>query len=326
MFNVRQIMMKKNLKIIISIFLLSFTATAHAKGLYVINQGGSINVIDIDSEKMTKEIPAGRDSINLLPDPSGRYMVIGNGEEAGKIWVLDRTTEGIVAKIPVMKGRMAGFPYFVFSKDSAKLLVISRYSAELYIIDAREWKIEKTIPLKLTPEGMDISIDGRHLFIINREPPNLLVFNLETEKVERGINLEGTLSAITKAPDGRRLYITDKGSANTLVIDASTFEVIKRIVVGTEPVDLTISRDGRFLYVSCRFSYSIIVIDTVEMKAAANIPVGIHPWGMALNSDETEAYVANYNENTVSIIDLKKRREIYRLPTGAWPTKVIFVP
>ena len=248
----------------------------------MVSQYGGISVIDLSLEKTVKGIPAGRDSINLLSDPSGRYIVIGNGEEAGKIWVIDRISEKVAAKIPVMKGKTAGFPFFIFSKDGSRLFAAARYSPELYIIGTKEWKVEKTIPLKLSAEGMDISIDGRHLYIINREPQNLLVFNLEAEKVERSTNFEGSFASILASPDGKLLYIADKAESRILVIDASTFEVVKSAIVGTEPVDMAISKDGRFLYVSCRFSYSLVVIDTLEMKAAANIPVGIHPWGCGI--------------------------------------------
>ena len=313
-------------KIIIFSFIILYLSTAYAKTLYVVNQGGAVNIIDLSSERTVKEIPAGRDSINLLLDPSGHYMVVGNGEEEGKIWILDRTTEKIIAKVPVMKGKTAGFPYFVFSKDGARLFAITRYSPELYIIGAGDWRLLKTVPLDLAPEGLDISQDGKFLYIINRKDPNLVIFNIITEKVERTIELGVNPSSIVASPDGKTLYIADKGDSKILILDSSSFKALKKITVGTEPVDMAITKDGRFLYVSCRFSYSLVVIDTLEMRSVANIPVGIFPWGVALNNDGTEAYVANYNENTVSIIDLKKQREVYRLPTGVFPTKVLFVP
>ena len=65
-------------------------------------------------------------------------MVVGNGEEEGKIWILIEQQKKIIAKVPVMKGTTAGFPYFVFSKDGARLFAVTRYSPELYIIGASD--------------------------------------------------------------------------------------------------------------------------------------------------------------------------------------------
>jgi len=273
-----------SIKTIISFIIITLIASsAQAMGLYVVNESGTINIIDTLSETVVKEMPSGNSSINIAADPSNRYIVIGNGEENEKIWVLDIQNEKIAAKIPVMKGKKAGFFFFAFSKDSAKLFVLNRYSTELYIISVHDWRLLKTIPLNLAPEGMAISSDSRFLYIINRRSPALLIFNLDAEKIERSSNMEGAFSSIVSSPDGKILYVADKAASKVFLIDASTLQIIKSSVVGTEPVDMAITKDGRFLYVSCRFSYSLIVIDPLEMKAVANIPVGIHPWGVALN-------------------------------------------
>lgn len=318
-----------NLKTIIFLIIIAVTVPsfAQAKSLYVVNESGTISIIDTLSEMVVKKIPSGNSSINIAADPSNRYIAVGNGEENEKVWVLDIQNERIVAKIPVMKGKRAGFFFFAFSKDSTRLFVLNRYSPDLHIISVNDWRLIKTISLKLTPEGMAISQDGRLLYIINREPSALLIFNLDMEKTEKSIRFEGAaFSSILNSPDGKVLYIADKSGSKILAIDAVTFEQVKNVVVGTEPVDMAITRDGRLLYVTCRFSYSLVVIDTEAGKAISNIPVGTHPWGVTLNNYETEAYVANYNENSVSIINLKEKREVYRLPTGVFPTKVLFVP
>ncbi|MFZ3066096.1 MAG: YncE family protein, partial [Nitrospirota bacterium] len=258
-----------NIKKTIFLIIIAVTAPsfAQAKGLYVVNESGTINFIDTLSEIVVKEIPSGSSSINIAADPSNRYIVIGNGEENEKVWVLDIQNERIVAKIPVMMGKRAGFFFFAFSKDGSRLFVLNRYSSELYVISVDDWRLIKTIPLNLTPEGMAISSDSRFLYIINRAFPALIIFNLDTEKVEKSANMEGAFSSIINSPDGKVLYVADKSASKILVIDAATFEVLKDIVTGTEPVDMAITKDGRFLYASCRFSYSLIVIDPVEMKA-----------------------------------------------------------
>ena len=64
----------------------------------MVNEGGTINIIDTLSESVVKEIHSGSSSVNIAADRSNRYIVIGNGEENEKVWVWISKMKGLQRK------------------------------------------------------------------------------------------------------------------------------------------------------------------------------------------------------------------------------------
>ena len=182
------------------------------------------------------------------------------------------------------------------SKDGNTLFVSNNGSSTVSAIEGAaggtDWKLT-VIPVGKTPEGIDMSLDGKEVWTINEASGDLSIIDVATKKVIQTVNLQTDhANRLRFTPDGKRVIVLDREIGVVVIIDAATRQVVKRLTMtggeGTDKIglgDVTIVPDSSRAYVN---------ITTSQLKQAKRVGA--------------EHYIAE--------IDLKTLALTKRFPTG----------
>jgi YVTN family beta-propeller protein len=213
----------------------------------------------------------------------------------------------------------------VVAGPSGRWVYMTGGSSGISVIDAATALVKDVIPLvvdgvavnagggpTLNPQGLAISMDGRHLFASDNQAGGaVMILDVAAKAVVTSYS-EGPgwmPLGIAVHPDGQRAYFafTDTVSSNGVirVFDAvSMTPTTTSIPVGARPTGVAVSLDGAKVYVSNNLGNSVSVIDADANLLTTTVPVGFAPAGLAVSSDNTRVYVVNNGANTVSVIDV----------------------
>ncbi len=222
----------------------------------------------------------------------------------GKVVVLDRSTNAVIAEIAMPTGLYLG----VLGDK-----VYVPYDSSVRVIDTKTNTVIKTISVPAGATTMTPS--GVKLYLTCRTSDVVAVINTTTD----------TVSSIIPVGDqpfygsvlGTRVYISNnsKEEGSVSVIDSVSDTVIATIPLGMEPVLEAFV--GNKLYISNKLSGTVSVIDTVSNEVSATIPVGVDP-EMLLPLGE-KLYVVNRSSDSVMVIDPVSDTVISEIPVGSGP-------
>jgi protein NirF len=205
-------------------------------------EAGEIWVADLHDPKAPKiqKFKAGKEPYDALISPEGRYYIAGLFGEDGlallDLWNLETGVRRIlpeyakddpkrpVFKMPHLEGRaLIGDTWFLPAVGHHEMLVVDR----------RDWKVVKRIPL-----------DGQPIFVIPRPD-------------ERQIWVNFAL------PDNDKLE----------VIDTRDLSVVKRLTPGKAVLHMEFTPKGEEVWVSVRDEDKVVVYDTETFAEMARLPV-----------------------------------------------------
>jgi len=230
-------------------------ATEEPKTIYLGNaDGGSVNVVDLATNKVTKVInaPSGAKLAicGMQKGPDGMIYLSSMGD--GKIYQLDATAGTITATA-------------VGGGDVTQSIC-----------------------------GIAWSSDGKFAYLSNMFNPNDPTMPGYVAKVEwPSGKLVSKIENVTKAsttgsatpmahqtevtPDGKFMYVTDGLDGAVVKIDLSTDTIVKTIPVGKEPHSIMFSPDGKTAYITVRHEptqdlSSIFIYDVEKDQVIDRIP------------------------------------------------------
>ena len=173
-----------------------------------------------------------------------------------------------------------GTHMMVLARDQQTMWVPNRGSNSVSVIDgvaAGPPKFKVTaipVPGK-TPEGIDLSPDGREVWTATRGDGGVSIVDTASRKVIQSLDLKMTdANRLKFTPEGRVL-IMDGGAGTLVVLDAASRKEIRRIKVA--PGDsgdggIFVMPDGSRAYLGLRDDHSVVVIDlktlTIENRFA----------------------------------------------------------
>jgi YVTN family beta-propeller protein len=169
-----------------------------------------------------------------------------------------------------------GTHMMVLARDQQTMWVPNRGSNSISVIDGVAGgppKFKTTaipVPGK-TPEGLDLSPDGRELWTATRGDGGVSIIDTASRKVTQSFNLKLTdANRLKFTPDGKVL-ILDGGTGTLVVLDAASRKEIKRLKVA--PGDsgdggVFVMPDGSRAYLGLRDDHSVVVVDlrTLEIE------------------------------------------------------------
>jgi len=263
------------------------------------------------------------------------YIGIAFRPGASEVWASETTKNGpdqlMIARLSA-SGQVEASDHLVlpghaipcgiaFSADGGTAYVALSQSDSVAVIDARERKLLRTIPVGMAPFSVAVSETHGRLFVSNRggrrakagdvtapSSGDAIVSNRVT-----GASATGTVSvvdlksgkvtevAVGLAPanvalsaDESLLAVANSNSDSITVIDTRTLakQEVKipaypEGTLGSLPDALVFSRDGKRLYVACGGNNAIAVIsrDVKAWKLEGSIPAGWFPSAIALDQD-----------------------------------------
>ena len=192
---------------------LGIFSSLDGKEIYVPEEGGMVEIIDVDTDKVVRQLRFADIPVGAIAGPDGlMYVGFGTGYMAG----VDPQT-GVVVKPAIHLGGIGAF-WYSFNADGTKMYADVVNS--LAIVDVKNWKVVNrlhTSPYQtysITNPGAFISTlnpDGSRLYVSQFGRANVLVVDTATDKIIKEIPTSGFQTGIEFSPDGSRGYISDMG-------------------------------------------------------------------------------------------------------------------
>ena len=175
-----------------------------------------------------------------------------------------------------------GTHMMVLAKDQQTMWVPNRGSNSISVIEGvaggpPKFKITAIPVPGKTPEGLDLSPDGRELWTATRGDGGVAIIDTATRKVIESFNLKLTdANRLKFTPDGKVL-ILDGGTGTLIILDAASRKEIKRLQVA--PGDsgdggVFVMPDGSRAYLGLRDDHSVVVINLKTLEIENRLAMG----------------------------------------------------
>jgi len=164
----------------------------------------------------------------------------------------------------------------VLAKDQQTMWVPNRGSNSVSVIDGvmggpPKFKVTAIPVPGKTPEGLDLSPDGRELWTATRGDGGVTIIDTATRKVVHSMNLKlSDANRLKFTPDGKVL-IVDGGTGTLVILDGKSRKEIKRLQVATGDSGdggIFVMPDGSRAYVGLRDAHTVAVVNlkTLEIE------------------------------------------------------------
>ncbi|MDT8858106.1 beta-propeller fold lactonase family protein [Paracoccaceae bacterium Fryx2] len=299
--------MRRSLPLLALVALLAGPAAADLA--YVTNQNSSdLSVIDLDlmSEVARLDVPG---------KPAGVSVADGA--------VYTVSTESRILRRHALNGgataelALDGGPIGVaVDAPRGRVFVSDWYNARVWVIGARDLKVQRELVTGSAPAGLAVSPDGRWLVTADRDADQISVFDAETLAPRHRVGVGQRPFGVAFAPDGR-VFTADVGSNSVTVVNPETGQVLGRVATGARPYAVAFAAGRGF--VTNQYADSVTVFDLATLAVQAEIAVGEYPEGIDATEDGTRIVVANWFSNSLTVIDAASLAVIGEIETGDGP-------
>jgi len=264
---------------------------ASKKKVYVTNRtGGTVSVIDTNTNTLRTTITVGNDPTALAVSPTNDMVFVTNrGDDT--MTAIDTKLDIVAATVSVGNSPSGIAIGKLNPVNNAHEIYVSNFndnSVTTIVVDSDGTLYPTPTPLAVGawPQGIAVSPNGMYLWVACSEAGEVWVF--ETANL-------GTVSP-TKIP------------------------------VDNEPRDIVISGNGNFVYVNNFGSGSVVKIDADTLQTVGFYNVNAAPDSLTLSSDGERIYVSNYNDNKITGFDPDTGTTVGTVGVGANPTGLVILP
>ena len=225
--------------------------------LWVSNDdGGSVSIIDTDSNVIEKTIETGKGYHQIAFSPENAYIT---NSETGAVSVIK--LDSLTRQMDIEAGR--GSYGAGYSKVSNEVYIANILQGTVIAIDTRNNKIKNNIPLSRGVETVHISPDGRKAVVLNRhgntahiiDAANGSAVAVKTGEApgEVAFMEEYALVRNTYSPDVTYISMTDTGISNNEIVGSEpTMTRVPHSLIATSYGDeVVITSPGKERYGSC---------------------------------------------------------------------------
>jgi YVTN family beta-propeller protein len=267
--------------------------------LYVSSEGKfTLDVVDITTLAVTKEIPLTGRPNNIAIGKDGRYVYVGIMQDPGGVDIVDTTSLEKVRHIET-----GARVHNAYVTPDGKHLVLSMFTGpnNLAVYSTETEQLEfamypprddtdlegiRPIAFETNPDGstkrMFVQITDLHGFAVvdfatHAETQVIALPEIPEAERDPGPYTRAPSHGLGVAPDGKTLWLTSRVNSRAYAYSLPELQLIGEVVVGTHPDWVTFTPDSRFAYIANGNSNDVSVIDVTAMKEVARIPVGEAP-------------------------------------------------
>lgn len=210
--------------------------------------------------------------------------------------------------------------YDAISSDGTRLLVSSKNTDSVYVVDTATGKTLATFNIDATPQGVAIGPQGHWGLAISAGTGTVAAIDLKDLKRVKTIAVGKTPHNARFSADGTRAYVTLQGGGGVAVVDMRTLTKIDEIPVpGMQgPHNLDLSTDGSVLWVRGLVG-KVAAMDIETSKELALIEVGVGHAGIDVIPGGRYVFTGAIADHIVSVIDPKTFKVIKRIDVGHGP-------
>ena len=244
---------------------------------------------------------------HLGVDVDGKRLFVV-GEEAHTVLVFDLNTGKVIQQIPVEH------PHAVlFRKDLDLIYITDEEKGALNIYDGKNYKLVKTVPLKVDADSIGYDPATTDLYIVNGGDNAHETFTMlsavNTTKAQKiaDIKIDGdTLEAMALERNGDKLYLDNPAKNTVDVIDRKTNKMVAAWPVKLSKDNSTMALDepAHRLFVGCREG-KLVVFDTQTGKELQALPIGPRADDMTFDPASKRIYVISGGQGAVDVYQEK---------------------
>ncbi|MGE0114992.1 MAG: hypothetical protein AB7T07_08940 [Steroidobacteraceae bacterium] len=253
--------------------------------------GDSISVIDMQSLTKVKTIPGFAEPLNVTFTADGSKAYVGN---YGAHWVgvVDVKRHELLKKIQIAApgsrsgldperylGEIKGINVAAPSIDGRYLYAADSDLAVVGVIDTREDKLIKTIPVGKNPWRIYMGHDGKYAITINNGDETISIIDLQKNEVAATLEAGPDMTGVNFA--GGKAFVISSTSSFVYVYDMKTLKSAGRIKIGTNVQLETATTDtaDEKIYLASSTENAVVIIDAKTLAFEKIKNVGSYPWG-----------------------------------------------
>jgi DNA-binding beta-propeller fold protein YncE len=241
--------------------------------------GGLIRVIDLEKHAIVGTIDFGR---GVRPHcavfgPKNKMLYVTT-ELENCISIIDPKILQVVGAVPTGQPESH---MLAISSDGKTGYTANVGPGTVSVLDMKNGKTLKIIPISKTTQRISISPDDKWVFTSDQTKPQLAVIDTKKNEVVKWIEMPGTGYGTAATPDGRWLIVALNTTNQVAFIDLQKMQVTHVLDVPKSPQEVLIRPDGRFAYVSCDASKQVAVIDLKKIKVEKLLAAGRGADGLA---------------------------------------------
>jgi YVTN family beta-propeller protein len=134
------------------------------------------------------------------------------------------------------------------SHDEARLYVLCQESAEVRVLDSRNFAVLKSIAVGRVPRGFSLSDAGDRLFVANSWDDTISVIDTRLLAVIATWPVGSEPTSVVEDRQGNRLFVANRISNDVAVLNAKTGTEERRLLAGRGTSYLSMSKDGQDIY------------------------------------------------------------------------------
>lgn len=255
------------------------TVSADGSTAFVASPSEGIAVIDLAAQKELRRVnPGDRSAPHDVLFADGKLYFTAEGFKS--IGRYDPAANRIEWMLGIGQD---GTHMLVLSKDRNTMFVPNRGSNSVSVLEAiatgpPKWRVTAIPVPGKTPEGIDLSSDGRELWTATRGDGGVSIIDVASRKVTQTLSLGmSDANRLKLTPDGRYALILDGGTGTLVVVDAPSRKEIKRIKLApgdTGDGGMMVMRDSSRVYLGLRDAHKVSVVDLKTLEVSSEIAMG----------------------------------------------------
>ncbi len=202
--------------------------------------------------------------------------------------------------------RLDSAHYNAINSDGTRLLVSSKDTDKVYVVDTATGKVLATFNIGATPQGVAIGPHGQWGLAVSAGTDSVAVINLKNLNLAKVIKVGKIPHNARFSRNGKLAYVTLQGGSGVAVIDMQSLKKIDEIPVPSieGPHNLDISADGSVLWVR-DIAGKVAAVDIKTGKELALIEVGTGHAGIDAIPGGQYVFTGAVADHRVSVIDPK---------------------
>ncbi|MCY0388439.1 beta-propeller fold lactonase family protein [Robbsia sp. Bb-Pol-6] len=197
----------------------------------------------------------------------------------------------------------------VFSPSGDRIYISDSSLGTVTIIDAKNLKTIRTLPVGPGAFGTILSKDGKSLYINNEAASTVTRYDTGAFQPEAVITgFAQPRQGVRLSPDNGTLYVTNFLGDKITIVNTQTNKIDGEITGFKMLRAISVTADGTTLFAANSGTNSIAVVDIQNRKITNTIPVGKDPYGAALSPDGKFIYVGNLGDNSVSVVSVATQK------------------
>jgi len=286
---------------------------------YVINSTSSnVSILDISSNKRTRNIWAGQKLYWGIALKLGTDRLYVSDNARGQVLEIQEETGSVIDTISL--GNV--YPEGIAINTNLNKAYVAHSGYLLSVINLSTNQVAKVVNTGCCNHMIAVNKVNNRVYVTRSYYNRVTVIDGNSDTYLQSVSVGSDPWGVAVNSKTNLIYVANSGSNTVSVINGATNAVIKTIAVQTRPWGIAVNEDANHVYVANSWSNSVSIIDGNTNQVVETVPnVGSRPVGIDANPKTGKVYVTNEVGNDVTVIV-----DSAAVPPPSTLTPIILVP